>query len=106
MEATNQDGTPHAIPVFGRVNLLFLWSRDGTDNFGLFFNARPQIQDQAIYSGRIGVIVKLRPPKARLPGSFLSTRFRVGTSDLINMAATKTLVQITTFLDDTMLEHR
>jgi len=48
-------------------------------------------------------------PNDRRPGSpipFLSTRFRAGTPDLTDVAATKTLEQITAFLDDTMLEHR
>ena len=48
-------------------------------------------------------------PNDRRPGSlipFLSTRFRVGSLDLNDVAATKTLEEITAFLDDTMLEHR
>jgi hypothetical protein len=45
-----------------------------------------------------------RQPCSPIP--FLSTRFRVGTSDLTDVAAMKAREQITAFLDDTMLEHR
>jgi hypothetical protein len=55
------------------------------------------------------IVFSARAPNDRRPCSpipFLSARFRVGTSDLTDVAATKALEQITAFPDDTMLEHR
>jgi hypothetical protein len=70
--------------------------------------------DDKITSGRDLSSRPWAPPRGRfLPGLppgddslRKRVRFRVGTSDLTDVAATKALEQITAFPDDTMLEHR